>query len=86
MHSALNRQNDVIVRCVQPLIASIPSLLLILLSLISLAGGLTPENVLEAAHTPGVVGVDVSSGVEQKGRPGVKDLAVMTSFIHNSRK
>ena len=50
-----------------------------------LLGGLTPDNVCEAAHTAGVVGVDVSSGVEQKGMPGVKDLKVMKDFITNAR-
>jgi phosphoribosylanthranilate isomerase len=49
-------------------------------------GGLTPDNVSEAAVTLGVMGVDVSSGVEQKGLPGVKDLAVMRCFIENARK
>ena len=48
-------------------------------------GGLTPENVSQAAHTAGVVGVDVSSGVEQKGIPGVKDVTAMQSFVANAR-
>ena len=48
-------------------------------------GGLTPENVSQAAHTAGVVGVDVSSGVEQKGKPGVKDVIAMQSFVANAR-
>ena len=52
----------------------------------TVTGGLTPDNVAEAAVTLGVMGVDVSSGVEQKGQPGVKDLAVMKSFIENARK
>ena len=50
-----------------------------------ITGGLTPDNVSQAAHTAGVVGVDVSSGVEQQGKPGVKDLAVMQSFVANAR-
>jgi phosphoribosylanthranilate isomerase len=49
-------------------------------------GGLTVENVGEAAVTSGVMGVDVSSGVEIKGRPGVKDLEALKGFILNARK
>lgn len=39
----------------------------------------------QAAHTAGVVGVDVSSGVEQKGKPGMKDVVAMQSFVANAR-
>jgi phosphoribosylanthranilate isomerase len=48
-----------------------------------LAGGLTPDNVTEAIARSGTTGVDVSSGVET--RPGVKDSALITSFIEASR-
>lgn len=50
-----------------------------------LAGGLKTENVQEAAHCAGVVGVDVSSGVEKKGEPGTKDLVAMKQFVLNAR-
>jgi phosphoribosylanthranilate isomerase len=48
-----------------------------------LAGGLTSENVAEAARVEGVVGVDVSSGVEVE--PGKKDLRKMNLFISNAK-
>ena len=54
--------------------------------LFSILGGLTVENVGEAADTSGVMGVDVSSGVEMKGQPGVKDLDALRGFILNARK
>ncbi|SEO68942.1 phosphoribosylanthranilate isomerase [Salinihabitans flavidus] len=44
-----------------------------------LAGGLTPDNVAEAAHMTGARQVDVSSGVERA--PGTKDPALMSAFI-----
>jgi len=48
-----------------------------------LAGGLTPENVMEAIRATGAEAVDVSSGVER--RRGVKDPALIRAFIANAR-
>lgn len=48
-----------------------------------LAGGLTPQNVVEAAETSGAKMVDVSSGVES--RPGVKDVNLIESFMRAAR-
>lgn len=50
---------------------------------IVLAGGLTPENVVEAIRKTGVYGVDVSGGVESA--PGKKDHNQIKSFITNAR-
>ncbi|OWZ12970.1 Tryptophan biosynthesis protein [Phytophthora megakarya] len=46
-----------------------------------MAGGLTPENVVKALSIGHPVGVDVSSGVEVKGSPGVKDLDKVAAFL-----
>jgi phosphoribosylanthranilate isomerase len=48
-----------------------------------LAGGLTPGNVAEAIAMTGARQVDVSSGVECA--PGVKDPALIESFVKNAR-
>lgn len=48
-----------------------------------LAGGLTPENVAEAVKVEGIVGVDVSGGVETGG---VKDLEKVKNFVLNARQ
>jgi phosphoribosylanthranilate isomerase len=47
-----------------------------------LAGGLTPENVAEAARTVGPYAVDVSSGVERLG--GEKDHEAVRAFVRNA--
>ena len=44
-----------------------------------LAGGLTPDNVAEAARLTGARQVDVSSGVERA--KGVKDLGLISEFL-----
>lgn len=49
-----------------------------------LAGGLTPENVLEAIRVSGATGVDVASGVEQpKGR---KNADKIGEFVAAARR
>ncbi len=47
-----------------------------------LAGGLTPESVLEAVRVTGAEQVDVSSGVERA--PGVKDPALIEAFVRTA--
>ena len=44
-----------------------------------LSGGLTPENVVQAATAAAARAVDVSSGVEVK--PGVKSRAKILAFL-----
>ncbi|MGC9259504.1 MAG: phosphoribosylanthranilate isomerase [Phycisphaerae bacterium] len=46
-----------------------------------LAGGLRPDNIAEVLKTLRPWAVDVSSGVEYAGRPGIKDHAMMSAFI-----
>ncbi len=48
---------------------------------IILAGGLTVENVVHAINAVHPAAVDVSSGVEVVGQPGIKDHAKMRAFI-----
>jgi phosphoribosylanthranilate isomerase len=50
-----------------------------------LAGGLTPENVGAAIARVRPWCVDVASGVEREGAPGVKDLARVRAFIDAAR-
>lgn len=47
------------------------------------AGGLAPDNVVEAVKSSGAGIVDVCSGVEQ--RPGIKDEALMRRFFQEVR-
>ncbi len=48
-----------------------------------LAGGLTPENVVDAVETVEPFAVDVASGVESSG--GKKDHAAVESFVENAK-
>ncbi len=49
-----------------------------------LAGGLSPENVAEAALRVRPFGLDVCSGIEE--RAGIKEWGKMESFIENIRR
>jgi phosphoribosylanthranilate isomerase len=49
-----------------------------------LAGGLTPDNVIEAARISGAPMVDVSSGVED--RPGEKNVSKIKAFLDASKR
>ncbi|MEM2934392.1 MAG: phosphoribosylanthranilate isomerase [Methanocellales archaeon] len=51
-----------------------------------LAGGLNPENVVEAISRVKPFGVDVASGVEIEGRAGVKNLDKIRAFIERAKK
>jgi phosphoribosylanthranilate isomerase len=46
-----------------------------------MAGGLTAENVAKAILLAVPVGVDVSSGVEIQGSPGLKDHSKVNAFV-----
>lgn len=48
-----------------------------------LAGGLTPENVVEAIQQVHPFAVDVSSGVESS--PGIKDVSKVVQFIFKAK-
>jgi phosphoribosylanthranilate isomerase len=50
---------------------------------IVLAGGLTPDNVVDAIATVRPLGVDVSSGVEDA--PGVKNADKVARFLASAR-
>jgi phosphoribosylanthranilate isomerase len=49
-----------------------------------LAGGLTPDNLIEAVRISGAPLVDVSSGVED--RPGEKNVSKIKAFLDASRR
>lgn len=48
-----------------------------------LAGGLDPENVVTALNQPGILGVDVSSGVETND---MKDPEKIKKFLHTTNR
>lgn len=49
-----------------------------------LAGGLTPDNVVEAIHATGAPMVDASSGLETE--PGIKDVDLIRAFCKAARE
>jgi phosphoribosylanthranilate isomerase len=49
-----------------------------------LAGGLTPENVVEAIAATGAPAVDVSSGVERLR--GLKDKELVRAFLRAAKE
>lgn len=51
-----------------------------------LAGGLTAENVFDAIVSTLPWGVDVSTGIEVPGKPGLKDGEKMRKFVEEVRK
>ncbi|MEL6150374.1 MAG: phosphoribosylanthranilate isomerase [Chloroflexota bacterium] len=50
-----------------------------------LAGGLNPENVIDRIQAIRPWGVDVASGVELEGQPGVKDPYKIEAFIEAAK-
>ncbi len=54
-------------------------------ALVGVAGGLTPHNVADAIAQLAPHLVDVSSGVEEPGHPGVKSVKRMAAFISAAR-
>lgn len=50
-----------------------------------LAGGLNPDNVAERVRQIQPWGVDVASGVEVEGYPGIKDRTRMAAFIQQAK-
>jgi phosphoribosylanthranilate isomerase len=53
---------------------------------LTLAGGLTPENVEAAIAAVRPYCVDVASGVEVAGKPGAKDLQKVEAFVKAARR
>lgn len=52
---------------------------------IFLAGGLNPNNVVDAIKKVSPAGVDVASGVEKDGHPRKKDTEKMKDFIYKAK-